>query len=147
MNMIWEERSWHLGYTPWREIAKISWVPANLFLWLMNQSILINCSYCFGGTCSVASTVLSSCCILRAPLRSRNHQPTPTPQEMIMNRPGVDSRSLLSQAFPRGSESKESAYNARDPGLTPGSERSPGKGNGYTPLYSCVENPIDRGTR
>ena len=30
-------------------------------------------------------------------------------------------------------------------GLTPGSGRAPGKGIGITPLYFCLENPIDRG--
>ena len=40
---------------------------------------------------------------------------------------------------------KESACNAGDPGLIPGSERSPGEGNGYSLQYSCLENPKDRG--
>ena len=35
--------------------------------------------------------------------------------------------------------SKESAYNAGDAGSVPGSGRSPGKGNGYPPQYSCRE--------
>ena len=30
---------------------------------------------------------------------------------------------------------------ARDAGLNPGSERSPGEGNGNTLPYSCLENP------
>ena len=33
--------------------------------------------------------------------------------------------------FPGGSDSKESACNAGDPGLIPGSGRSPGEGNGF----------------
>ena len=33
--------------------------------------------------------------------------------------------------FLSGSEGKESAYNAGDPGSIPGSGRSPGQGNGY----------------
>ena len=33
--------------------------------------------------------------------------------------------------FPGGSDGKESAYNARDPGSIPGSGRSPGEGTGY----------------
>ena len=33
--------------------------------------------------------------------------------------------------LPGGSDGKESAYNAEDLGLIPGSERSPGEGNGY----------------
>ena len=32
--------------------------------------------------------------------------------------------------FPSGSDGKESACNAGDPGLIPGSGRSPGEGNG-----------------
>ena len=47
--------------------------------------------------------------------------------------------------FPGGSEGKESSYNAADPGLIPGSGRSPGKGNGYPLQSSCLENSIDRG--
>ena len=30
--------------------------------------------------------------------------------------------------------------------LIPGSGRSPGGGHGYPPQYSCLENPMDRGT-
>ena len=33
--------------------------------------------------------------------------------------------------FPGGSDDKESACSVRDPGLIPGSGRSPGEGNGY----------------
>ena len=47
--------------------------------------------------------------------------------------------------FPGGSGGKESARNAGDPGLIPGSGRSPGEGNGYTLEYSCLENSMDRG--
>ena len=45
--------------------------------------------------------------------------------------------------FPRGSDGKASAYNAGDPGLIPGSGRSPGEGNGNPLQYSCLENPMD----
>ena len=48
-------------------------------------------------------------------------------------------------SFPGGSEIKASACNAGDLGLTPGSGRSPGEGNGYPLQYSCLENPMDRG--
>ena len=47
--------------------------------------------------------------------------------------------------FPGGSDSKESACNARDPGSIPGLGRSPGEGNGYPLQYSCPEKPMDRG--
>ena len=39
--------------------------------------------------------------------------------------------SALIFSFPDGSDSKESTCNAGDPGLIPGSGRSPGEGNGY----------------
>ena len=38
--------------------------------------------------------------------------------------------------FPDSSVGKESTYNAEDPGLTPGSGRSPGEGTGYPLPYS-----------
>ena len=44
-----------------------------------------------------------------------------------------------------GLEGKASACNARDPGLIPGSGRSPGEENGNPLQYSCLENPTDRG--
>ena len=47
--------------------------------------------------------------------------------------------------FPDGSDSKVSACNAEDPGLSPGLGRSPGEGNGNLFQYYCLENPIDRG--
>ena len=47
--------------------------------------------------------------------------------------------------FPGGSDGKESACNAGDPGSTPGLGRSPGEGKGYPFQYSCLRNPIDRG--
>ena len=41
-----------------------------------------------------------------------------------------------------GSDSKKSACNAGDPGWIPGSERSPGEGNGNPLHYSCLENSM-----
>ena len=38
------------------------------------------------------------------------------------------------------------AGNARDAGLIPGSGRSPGGGHGNLLQYSCLENPMDRGS-
>ena len=49
--------------------------------------------------------------------------------------------------FPGGSDGKASAYSVGDLGSIPGSERSSGEGNGNTLQYSCLENPMDRGTR
>ena len=47
--------------------------------------------------------------------------------------------------FPGGSEVKESACNAGDPGSIPGLKRSPGEGNGNPFQYSYLENPMDGG--
>ena len=44
-----------------------------------------------------------------------------------------------------GSDGKESARNAGNLGSIPGSERSSGEGSGNPLLYSCLENPMDRG--
>ena len=52
---------------------------------------------------------------------------------------------LTKSDFPGGSDSKASAYNVGDLGSIPGSRRSPVEGNGNPLLYSCLENPIDRG--
>ena len=48
-------------------------------------------------------------------------------------------------SFPGGSDSKESACSAGDPGWIPGLGRSPGEGNGYPLQYSCLENPMHKG--
>ena len=41
--------------------------------------------------------------------------------------------------------SAESACNAEDLSLIPGSGRAPGEGNGYSLQYSCLEIFMDRG--
>ena len=51
----------------------------------------------------------------------------------------------MQKAFPGGSDSKASAYNAGDPASIPGSGRSPGEGNGSPLQYSCLENPMNEG--
>ena len=47
--------------------------------------------------------------------------------------------------LPSGSDGKESACNAGDVGLIPGSGRSPGEGNGNPFQYSCLGNPMNVG--
>ena len=49
------------------------------------------------------------------------------------------------RSFPGGSDGKKSVRNAGDPGLIPGSGRSPGEGNGNPLQYFCLENSMDRG--
>ena len=46
--------------------------------------------------------------------------------------------------FPGSTGSKESACNAGDLGLIPGSGRFPGEGNGNPLQYSCPRNSMDR---
>ena len=50
----------------------------------------------------------------------------------------------LISKFPGGSDSKESACDAGEPGLIPGLGRSPGEGNGNLLQYSCLDNFKDR---
>ena len=51
---------------------------------------------------------------------------------------------VIPLGFSSGSDSKESACHAGDPGSIPVSGRSPGEGNGKPLQYSCLENPKDR---
>ena len=47
--------------------------------------------------------------------------------------------------LPHWSSGKESACQAGDPGLNPGSGRSPAEGKDNPVWYSCLRNPMDRG--
>ena len=51
----------------------------------------------------------------------------------------------ICKGFPGGSVVKNPRANVEDAGSIPGSERSPGGGNGYPLQYSCLENPMDGG--
>ena len=53
---------------------------------------------------------------------------------------------FLVHGFPGDSDSKESACNVGDLGSNPGLARSPGGGHGNPVKYSCLENPMGRGT-
>ena len=57
----------------------------------------------------------------------------------------IDYSIVYTKGFPGGSDVKESAFNAGDPDLIPGSGRSPGKWTGNLLEYCCLENPMDRG--
>ena len=65
---------------------------------------------------------------------------------------GVDSRSQYFKkslrwflgSFPGCFDGKESACNAKDPGLSPRSRRSPGEGNDNSFQDSCLENSMER---
>ena len=52
---------------------------------------------------------------------------------------------LIIYCFPDGSDAKESACDAGDPGLIPGLGRSPGEGNDNSLQSSYLENSMDRG--
>ena len=47
--------------------------------------------------------------------------------------------------FPGGSDGKDTPANVGEAGWIPGSERSPGEGNGNLLQYSCLGNPMDAG--
>ena len=59
------------------------------------------------------------------------------------SRAGLDCHLLHELPWQLGG--KESAYNARNLGLIPGSGRSPGAEDDDPPQYSCLRNPMDRG--
>ena len=62
----------------------------------------------------------------------------------LTSREKVQFQSCWILGFHGGSDSEESAYNGGDQGSIPGSERSPGEGNGYPLQYSCLESSMDR---
>ena len=59
---------------------------------------------------------------------------------------GSDLAPAAARRLPRWLRLKNlSATSTGDVGLIPGSERSPGEGNGNTLQHSCWGNPLDRG--
>ena len=50
---------------------------------------------------------------------------------------------ISARASPVAQGVKKSAYKTRDPGLIPGSGRSPGEWNGNPLPYCCLRNPMD----
>ena len=52
---------------------------------------------------------------------------------------------LVAQSVENSPAMRETACNAGDAGLTPGSGRSPGEGNGNPLQYPCLRSPMDRG--
>ena len=52
----------------------------------------------------------------------------------------------LQLGFPGGSDSRDTTCRAGGLGFHPGSGRHPGEGNDNPLQYSCLENPMDRGT-
>ena len=50
---------------------------------------------------------------------------------------------MMGKGLPQWLSGKESACNAEDMGLIPGSGRSPGGGKGNPLQYSCLESPKD----
>ena len=78
--------------------------------------------------------------------------PCPSPGDLP--NPGIEPRSLASPTmasdlfkdlFLGGSDGRESASNAGDPGSIPGLVISSGKGHGNPLQSSCLENPMDTG--
>ena len=57
----------------------------------------------------------------------------------------LPSEYILQEGLPWWLVVKNLPASAGDSSLMPGSGRSPGRGNGNPPQYSCLGNPIDRG--
>ena len=55
------------------------------------------------------------------------------------------SQVLSNNSITGGSDGKESACNAGDPGLIPRSGRPPGEGHSNSLQYSSLENSMERG--
>ena len=64
-----------------------------------------------------------------------------------MNQPWVYMCPPILNHIYASSNGKESACNAGDLGLIPGSGRSPGEGHGNQLQYYCLENSMDRGAQ
>ena len=58
----------------------------------------------------------------------------------------IEYSNLQSKGFPGGSVVKNLPTNEGDLGAIPGLGKSPGEGNGNLFQYSCLGNPMDRGT-
>ena len=58
----------------------------------------------------------------------------------------LNSSCPIPSCFLHSSDSEASACNVGDLGSIPGLGSSPGDGNGNPLQYSCLENPMDRGT-
>ena len=80
----------------------------------------------------------------------RSLYPTPeTTKSLVLLSQASNKQSYLFMGFPAGTVVKNLPANAggsRDEGSIPGSGRSPGGGNGNPLQYSCLENPMERGT-
>ena len=59
------------------------------------------------------------------------------------NQYNIVNQLFFSWGFPGGSDGKECACNAGEPGSITGLGRSPEEGNGI-PFQCCLENPMDR---
>ena len=66
-------------------------------------------------------------------------------KQQVQRAAGLESVGL-NLSFPGGSDGKESACNAGDPGSIPGSGRLLGDRNGYPLQCPCLENSMDRHT-
>ena len=63
---------------------------------------------------------------------------------MILTQLAPFPQMAIGLGFLSGSDGKEVSCNAGNPGLTPGSGRPPGEGNGNPLQYCCLENSMDR---
>ena len=91
-----------------------------------------------GRVCNPEETCLGQVPQPHAETREAQHPVPPRPPP-----PGQMAIALWTRGLPCGSAGKESACNAGDLGLVPGSGRSLGEGNGHPLQYSGLENSMD----
>ena len=78
------------------------------------------------------------------PLEEEMRKPTLVLPGKSQGQRSLKKSSLVAQSVTNLPAMKETS-NAGDPGLIPGSGRSPGEGNSNPLHYSCMGNPMDRG--
>ena len=137
----------------------------------LTMTFEIQCKFFFSMLSSPCVIFRTLCyglnCILLKTIRRRKWQPTPVPlpgkshgwRSLVGYSPWGRKESdrterlhflsfFLNKGFPGGVGGKELAWgDVRDTCLTPASGSSPGGGHGNPLQYSCLENPMDTGTR
>ena len=73
----------------------------------------------------------------------RRHYPGAVSPPPLSSCQALSTVFMCIRAFSDGSAGKETACNAGDVSLIPGSGRSPGGGHGNPRQYSCLKNPMD----
>ena len=78
------------------------------------------------------------------PHKGTQNSQTYQPSQGVFVSTGFGEEPAPQEGFPCGSDGKDTACSAGDPGSIPGSGRSPGEGNGNPLQYSCLENLMEK---